>query len=32
MGLYHLGLYLQRKKDRTALLFGIICILMTGRN
>ncbi len=32
MGLYHLGLYLQRKKDRTALLFGIICILMTVRN
>jgi putative nucleotidyltransferase with HDIG domain len=32
MGLYHLGLFLLRKKDRTALIFGIICLLMTVRN
>lgn len=32
MGLYHLGLFLLRKKDRTSLLFGLICILMTVRN
>jgi putative nucleotidyltransferase with HDIG domain len=32
MGLYHLGLFLLRKKDRASLLFGIICLLMTVRN
>jgi len=32
MGLYHLGLFLLRKKDRASLLFGIACILMTVRN
>ncbi len=32
MGLYHLGLFLLRKKDRASLLFGIACILMTIRN
>jgi len=32
MGLYHLGLFLLRKKDLTSLLFGIICLLMTVRN
>jgi len=32
MGLYHLGLFLLRKKDRASLLFGIICLLMTARN
>jgi hypothetical protein len=32
MGLYHIGLFLQRKRDRASLLFGIICFLMTARN
>jgi HD-GYP domain-containing protein (c-di-GMP phosphodiesterase class II) len=32
MGLYHLGLFLLRKKDYASLLFGIICLLMTARN
>jgi hypothetical protein len=32
MGLYHLGLYILRKKDRTSLLFGLICLLMMVRN
>lgn len=32
MGLYHLGLFLLRKKDIASLLFGVICILMTFRN
>lgn len=32
MGLYHLGLYLLRRKDKTPLIFGIICIFMTIRN
>jgi hypothetical protein len=32
MGLYHLGLFLLRKKDRASLLFGIICLLMAVRN
>jgi HD-GYP domain-containing protein (c-di-GMP phosphodiesterase class II) len=32
MGLYHLGLFLLRKKDIASLLFGIICVLMTFRN
>jgi HD-GYP domain-containing protein (c-di-GMP phosphodiesterase class II) len=32
MGLYHLGLFLLRKKDRASLLFGIICLLMAARN
>jgi HD-GYP domain-containing protein (c-di-GMP phosphodiesterase class II) len=32
MGLYHLGLFVLRKKDKTSLLFGVICLLMTVRN
>lgn len=32
MGLYHFGLFLLRKKDRTSLIFGAICLLMTVRN
>jgi len=32
IGLYHLGLFLLRNKDRASLLFGIICLLMTARN
>ena len=32
MGLYHLGLFLLRRKDLASLLFGIICVLMTCRN
>ena len=32
MGLYHLGLFLLRKKDKASLLFGVICVLMTFRN
>ena len=32
MGLYHLGLFLLRKKDIASLLFGFICLLMTARN
>jgi putative nucleotidyltransferase with HDIG domain len=32
MGLYHLGLFVLRKKDRSSLIFGIICLLMTTRN
>jgi HD-GYP domain-containing protein (c-di-GMP phosphodiesterase class II) len=32
MGLYHLGLFILRSKDRSSLLFGIICLLMTARN
>ena len=31
MGLYHLGLYIQRKKEKGALLFGLYCLLMTFR-
>ncbi len=31
MGLYHLGLYLNRKKDKTALYFGLFCILFAIR-
>jgi HD-GYP domain-containing protein (c-di-GMP phosphodiesterase class II) len=31
MGLYHLCLFLSRKKDIASLLFGIICLLMTIR-
>jgi HD-GYP domain-containing protein (c-di-GMP phosphodiesterase class II) len=31
MGLYHIGLFLLRKKDRTSLYFGIVCLLMTVR-
>jgi HD-GYP domain-containing protein (c-di-GMP phosphodiesterase class II) len=31
MGLYHLGLFLMRKKDQASLLFGIICLLMMVR-
>ncbi len=32
MGLYHLALYLLRRKDKTTLVFGIICVFMTVRN
>ncbi len=32
MGLYHLGLFFQRKNDKTSLLFGLICLHMTVRN
>lgn len=32
MGFYHLGLYLLRRSDKTTLIFGIICIMMTIRN
>ena len=32
MGLYHLGLFLLRKKDIASLLFGIICLSMMIRN
>jgi hypothetical protein len=32
MGLYHLGLFLLRKKDHASLSFGVICLLMTVRN
>lgn len=32
MGLYHLGLFILRKRDRASLLFGFICLLMTVRN
>lgn len=31
IGLYHLGLFLMRKKDHASLLFGIICLLMMVR-
>ncbi len=31
MGLYHLGLYLLRKKDPSTLYFGIVCLLITLR-
>ncbi len=32
MGLYHLGLFLLRKQDRSSLLFGLICLFMAARN
>lgn len=32
MGLYHLGLYLLRRKDATTLVFALICLSMTVRN
>jgi len=32
MGLYHLGLFLLRKKDLSSLLFGVICLSMALRN
>jgi Response regulator containing a CheY-like receiver domain and an HD-GYP domain len=32
MGLYHLGLFLLRKKDLASLYFALICFLMTVRN
>ena len=32
MGLYHLGLFTLRKKDRTTLWFGIICLLVGIQN
>lgn len=31
MGLYHLGLFVLRKKDHASLLFGVICLLMAIR-
>ncbi|HNB98111.1 MAG TPA: GAF domain-containing protein, partial [Leptospiraceae bacterium] len=31
MGLYHLGLYFNRKKDKSPLYFGIFCILISLR-
>ncbi|MCE9501750.1 MAG: SpoIIE family protein phosphatase [Leptospira sp.] len=31
MGLYHLGLYFQRKKEKGSFLFGLYCLLMTFR-
>ncbi|MCB1180099.1 MAG: response regulator, partial [Leptospiraceae bacterium] len=31
MGIYHLGLYFQRKKDKSTFWFGIFCILVTLR-
>ncbi len=32
MGLYHLGLFILRRKDPSPLIFGLICILMAVRN
>ena len=32
MGLYHIALFLLRRKDKSPLLFGIICIFMSIRN
>lgn len=32
MGLYHLGLYSLRRKDRSALWFGIFCLLISLRS
>ncbi len=32
MGLYHLSIFLLRREDKTALFFGLICLLMTTRN
>lgn len=32
MGLYHLALYLLRKKDKSALVFALICLLMSVRD
>jgi serine phosphatase RsbU (regulator of sigma subunit) len=31
MGMYHLGLYLNRRKDRSPLYFGIFCLLVALR-
>lgn len=31
MGFYHLGLFFNRKKDRSPLYFGIFCILISAR-
>ncbi|WP_167884199.1 PP2C family protein-serine/threonine phosphatase [Leptospira idonii] len=31
MGLYHIGLFFQRRMDRGSLLFGIFCLLMSFR-
>lgn len=31
MGLYHLGLYLVRRKDKSPLFFGVFCIIIAGR-
>ncbi|MBI3396263.1 MAG: sensor histidine kinase, partial [Spirochaetia bacterium] len=31
MGLYHLGLFVFRRKDSPSLWFGLFCILITGR-
>ncbi len=32
MGLYHLALFLLRRKDKSTLLFGLICLMMSIRN
>jgi diguanylate cyclase (GGDEF)-like protein len=31
MGLYHLGLYLQRRRETGSLLFGLLCLIMIFR-
>lgn len=31
MALYHLGLYLQRRRETGSLLFGLLCLIMTFR-
>ncbi|WP_179232810.1 sensor histidine kinase [Paenibacillus rigui] len=31
MGLYHLGLYAARKKDRSSLYFGLLCLAVVAR-
>jgi diguanylate cyclase (GGDEF)-like protein len=31
MALYHLGLYLQRRRETSSLLFGLLCFIMTLR-
>ncbi len=31
MALYHLGLYLQRRRETGSLLFGLVCLIMTFR-
>lgn len=32
MGLYHLGIFLLRRNDRSVFIFGVICLFMTVRN
>ncbi|WP_248929195.1 sensor histidine kinase [Paenibacillus hamazuiensis] len=32
MGMYHLGIYWLRKQDRSALFFGLFCLLMSVRS